>query len=166
MVKDFTCYAPTKGDGSSYTIGHFGIGDDYEGDKPNVYQVSMNAVNANYVFKKPTGFRNVWSDHGSGGKIHWGIWEVECPTGYGALSDVCVHGYNSPSVDVIWCLREDYLEVETRDRWIWDDKHSGANDDCDINGGRTFQTKELVTATNERGAAKTLKKIKDVYFGK
>ena len=165
--RDFTCYEPTRSSrllDTNYTVGHFGINDNYKGSKPVVYQLSVTGRNANNVFERPTGFSKIWEDHGAGGRIDWGIWEVKCPSGYGALSDVCVNGHHSPSTNAIVCIKDIYLEYELRDKWIWDDKLSGAYADCDINGGNVIHTKALVTATNRRSSKRTLRKIKEIYL--
>lgn len=159
---DFTCYGPTP-DGSSYTVGHFGIGNSHDGPKPNVYQVSVTGISAEAVFAKPLGFFNIWEDHGSHGDDNWGLWQVNCPNGFRALSDVCVNGYHQPSNDEIWCINEDFLDDDYHDDWIWDDKGSGADANCDINGGQSLYTNDLVAATNQRGSKKYLSKIKDEY---
>ena len=176
-IHDFACYKPKDQGDFSYTVGHFGIGDkpigfgDDELSKRtyqlSTYQLSVTGgVNASDVFTKPNNFSMIWSDKGSGGSIPWSIWDVECPKGYGALSDVCVNGYHLPSADVIVCIKDDYLTKEKRVRWIWNDKLSGADVDCAINGGSAAHTFSLVAGTANWHDNKILHKIKDIYLGK
>ena len=162
---DFTCYKPDNTGSGRYTVGHFGINANYRGNKPVVYQVSATRQGAKRVFKEPERFRRIWKDSGSGGTYDWSVWEVVCSIGYGALSDVCQIGYNSPSTSTIMCIKDKYLENEYRDRWLWHDKGSGVYADVDINGGSSTRTQNLVTATNQRGSKRTLHAIKSQYFG-
>ena len=177
-IYDFACYKPKDQGDLSYTVGHFGIGDkpiEFGGDKRSktdhelsTYQLSVSTggIHATDVFTKPKNFSMIWSDKGSGGSIPWSIWDVECPKGYGALSDVCVNGHQVPSADVIFCIKDYYLTKEKRVRWIWNDKSSGADVDCAINGGSATHTFSLVAGAANWQDKKIFYKIKDIYLGK
>ena len=89
---------------------------------------------------------------------------MNCPTGYGSLSDLCMRGYSQPPPDAIWCVEEKYLEDDYHNTWIWNDQGTGADQDCDINGGQSDFTKEFIGATTTRGGKKSLKKIAKKYF--
>ena len=161
---DFSCYAPITGSTHQYVIGHFGIGASRNGRKPTPYVMSVIGDKPENIFKRPTHYQQIWKDSGSGGQKEGSFWTVVCPNGFASLSDLCQLGYGTPSSGAVWCINKRYLENDYHDKWIWDDRWSGAYDDVDIMGGRTRLTKELVSATNRRGQKKTLKGIKNTFI--
>ena len=165
---DFSCYAPSSDSSSRmFVIGHFGIRDQQNGRKPRTYVVSLAGdADVNSVFQHPLSYSIIWTDAGSGATKDGSFWKVNCPDGYGSLSDLCQVGHKSPNLDAVWCIKKDYLEDDERDVLIWDDTNSGAQKNVDINGGQyEHRTMDLVAATTERGTTKTLKRIKMEYLG-
>ena len=164
---NFACYAPSLASTSNlFVIGHFGISENRNGLKPKTYVVSLaRDVKGNPVFQYPISYSLIWRDAGSFASKDGSFWKVNCPEGYGSLSDLCQIGYTSPNLDAIYCINQDYLEDDQHGNWIWDDTASGAAKDVDINGGDSELTKELVAATTQRGETKSLNKIKSEYLG-
>ncbi|CZT51857.1 uncharacterized protein RSE6_13065 [Rhynchosporium secalis] len=56
----------------------------------------------------PTDYTLLWTDKGSQGEHDGSIWRPIAPAGYVSLGDVCVYKYNKPSVDLVWCVRDDF----------------------------------------------------------
>ena len=163
---DFSCYAPSSNDLSNenHVVGHFGIRDNKDGRKPKAFVVSFTGDKSS-AFRRPVSYSQIWNDRGSGAKKDGAFWKVNCPNGYGSLSDLCKYGWSYPSINDIWCIKEDYLERDYHGTWIWNDRRSGARRDVDINGGNSEMTKQLVAATTRRGTKKWLKKIKSEFIG-
>lgn len=59
------------------------------------------------VVARPLGYARIWSDKGSRGKNDGSIWRPLPPDGYLSLGDVAAKGYDTLSVDKIWCVRVD-----------------------------------------------------------
>jgi len=161
---DFSCWGPGYYPGNSgyYPIGHFGNGA-YQ--KPQrAYVLSLSEPSWTGILKRPTGFNRIWKDSGSGASLDGSFWSVGCPLGYQSLSDVCRRGYDEPDIYSVWCINDRFLESDHHDNLIWNDRGTGAYSDVDINGGQSELTKELVSATTERGSTKYLRKIKSTYL--
>lgn len=158
---DFSCWAP-RNTRLGYVVGHFGSKSHSQPSDP--YVVSVSGRSESDVFKKPIGYSRIWKDSGSGAYSDGSFWEVNCPFGYGSLSDLCQKGYSRPSINDVWCVKNTYLDNEHRNNWIWDDRRSGAYSDVDINGGNSRHTKRLISATTRRGQTKSLNKISSVYL--
>ncbi|XP_078374887.1 uncharacterized protein LOC144658339 [Oculina patagonica] len=93
------------------------------------------------LIKPPTGYEQVWTSSGSGGKEEGSFWRVEAPSGYVALGDVACKGYtgyshSSPTSQFTAkyaCIREDLLsEGEVHPGALWTDRGSGAHMDVSI----------------------------------
>ena len=113
-------------------------------------------------------FSKIWStDYQDSGVLQTGsFWQVNCPKGYGALSDLCQHGDSEPSISQVSCIREDYLEDDLHDDRIWSSSMSGAAVLVKLRGGKTDLTEALLGATtNEGGKRSGLKKIKSDLIG-
>eukprot|EP00957_Ditylum_brightwellii_P026457 2001635-Ditylum_brightwellii.AAC.1 len=54
------------------------------------------------------------------------FWKPIPVEGYSCLVHVVQPNYNTPSMNLIWCVKEEYLEAANRN-WVWDDKGSGAH---------------------------------------
>ncbi len=63
----------------------------------------------NSVVASPTGYAQVWVDKGSSAEQKGSLWRPVPPSGYVALGHVTAAGYDAPSTDKIWCLREDLV---------------------------------------------------------
>ena len=161
---NFACYHPNGASLGSghFAIGHFGTASYGQPQKP--YVVTVEGENRNDVFEKPSGLNRIWTDSGSGAHEDGSFWTVSCPSGYGSLSDVCQIGHDQPSLDVIWCVKDKYLENDYHDQFLWNDAETGADVDIDIMGGNTELTKEFVAVTTSRGEKKSLKKISNTYL--
>ena len=164
-VHDFSCYAPDTSSGG-FSIGHFGIGQKPDGSKPKTYIMSITGTNVEPdVVRNPLSYTLTWTDKDTGANKDGGMWKVNCPNGYAALSDLCTLGYEEPALDAVICIDEKYLDVDNHNVWIWDSKSSGAETELDVNGGGTTLTNELISATTSHGKTKTLKAIKPIYVG-
>jgi hypothetical protein len=75
----------------------------------------------------PVSYTKIWDDGKSGGKNDGTIWRPNAPSGYVSLGDVATGGYDAPSTNDIWCVREDLVvESDYDPTKIWDDRGSGA----------------------------------------
>ncbi|KAJ4155967.1 hypothetical protein LMH87_001186 [Akanthomyces muscarius] len=63
----------------------------------------------NSVVASPTGYAQVWVDKGSSAEQKGSLWRPVPPSGYVVLGHVTAAGYDAPSTDKIWCLREDLV---------------------------------------------------------
>ena len=170
----FSCYAPSFSITSKsyyFVIGHFGIGDHRHGNKPTTYVVSpIECEDGNTAFRRPESFSRLWTDSGSGASTDGTFWRVNCPNGYGSLSDLCQQGYSEPNKNTVWCIKHEYLEDDQHDTWLWDSIGAGTNNvgsvtSVDVNGGKSDLTRELVSVTTTHGATNTMKRIKAELIG-
>ncbi|CAN8104434.1 unnamed protein product [Discula destructiva] len=77
----------------------------------------------------PTGYDQIYQDGKSGGSRDGAIWRPKAPDGYTALGDVCTNGYSAPSLDDIWCVRNELLSPGQYDgSCIWNDHGSKGTD--------------------------------------
>ena len=154
--QDFSCYAPDlRPEEKDRTVGNFGIKATPDGAKPKVYGVSVTTEQTEDIFKRPLSFEETWKDRLSGADEDGSFWRVNCPGGFGSLSDLCKSQWSEPSVEDVWCINERYLEDDPRTSVIWEDKGSGAINNVLINGGQQNHTKELISTWSA-----TLKRIK------
>lgn len=117
-----------------YILGTFAIGNysDVNADGNNWALCVQAAPGSNNPLSSPTGFTQIWNDHGSGGANDGSCWRPIAPDGYVALGDVMVNGYNAPSTDTIVCIRKDLTVTGMAGNQIWCDKNSGASMDIDV----------------------------------
>ncbi|WP_166658097.1 Vps62-related protein [Actinokineospora alba] len=109
-----------------YSLGDVAMG--AHGKRPaNVFLVAGDSG----VVARPTGYRLVWSDHGSGGTHDVSLWAPVPPSGYTCLGNVASPSYSQPSTDRIRCVRSDYTRAGSPVK-IWDDSESGADSDVGI----------------------------------
>ncbi|WP_431419222.1 Vps62-related protein [Actinokineospora sp.] len=80
---------------------------------------------------RPTGYRWIWDDKGSGGDYDGSLWEPIPPMGYICLGSVANSGYYPPSTDVVRCLKSTYTLPGVAGK-EWDDSGSGADDDVSL----------------------------------
>ncbi|MFZ3499291.1 Vps62-related protein [Streptomyces sp. 5.8] len=81
---------------------------------------------------RPTGYENVWTDHGSGGKYNGAVWRPIPPAGYVAMGFVSpVNTYEQPSLDAVVCVRED-LTFCANVTAGYHDKGTGAKKDLSL----------------------------------
>ncbi|EME43828.1 hypothetical protein DOTSEDRAFT_53114 [Dothistroma septosporum NZE10] len=76
--------------------------------------------------KHPTGYNLIWNDAGSGGKFDVSIWRPVAPDGYVAMGEYCSNSSTKPSVNAVWCIRQDYTADGKFGPSWWDDRGSGA----------------------------------------
>ena len=79
------------------------------------------------ALKPPTGFEQVWNDHGSGGTHDGSIWRPVAPDGYVAMGLVVSGGYDQPSLDSVRCVHESLVHRGTPGDALWSDAGSGAH---------------------------------------
>ena len=163
-VGGFSCYAPSFSVASEasyfFVVGHFGT----SGNKPTSYVVSpIDCNDGNTVFRRPESFSRLWTDSGSGAWRDGAFWRVNCPNGYGSLSDICTNGYSEPEKNTVWCIMLEYLEDDLHDTWVWDSK--GTVGIVDVNGGKSDLTRELMSVTTTHGATNIMKRIKTEMIG-
>ncbi|HEX8616846.1 MAG TPA: Vps62-related protein [Thermoanaerobaculia bacterium] len=76
----------------------------------------------------PSGFTQVWNDHGTGNTGGDGAcWQIVPPDGYVALGTVFNNNnYNSPDPSHYWCIRADLVTQLGVGTAIWNDQGTGA----------------------------------------
>lgn len=77
----------------------------------------------------PVDYDLIWADKGSGADKDGSCWRPKPPTGYVALGDVFVRGYNKPSFQDVVCVKAELAYVAKTGDTIWKDKGSGAKKD-------------------------------------
>ena len=77
----------------------------------------------------PIDYVLIWTDKGSGADKDGSCWRPKPPTGYVALGDVFVGGYNKPSLQDVVCVKAELAYVAKIGDTIWEDKGSGAKKD-------------------------------------
>ena len=77
----------------------------------------------------PTGYTQIWADHGSGGNNDGSVWRPIAPDGYIAMGLVVVGGYNQPSLDAVRCVSQSLVHRATPGASVWCDAGSGAHGD-------------------------------------
>jgi len=84
------------------------------------------------LLSAPTSYTKVWDDSGSFASWDGSIWSVNCPDGYKGLGIVANQGHDSPSLEDVRCVREDFTATADFGDKIWDDSGSGAALDIGI----------------------------------
>lgn len=77
----------------------------------------------------PSGFAQVWNDHGSGGHEDGSFWFPVAPQGYVALGCAAQIGYTQPATDVMMYVRADLVTLAPTGPLVWSDSGSGAHED-------------------------------------
>jgi hypothetical protein len=78
----------------------------------------------------PVDYEWVWDDRGSGAHMDGSVWRPVAPAGYTALGDVANRGYHKPSLDDVWCVRNDLVATATyAHSSTWTDRGSGGDHD-------------------------------------
>ncbi|KAL8711387.1 MAG: hypothetical protein Q9220_004285 [cf. Caloplaca sp. 1 TL-2023] len=89
-----------------------------------------NASPSKPAVKSPDDYTRIWIDEGGGGQYDGTFWRPVAPTGYKSLGDVIVASYTKPSVDKIWCVREDLVTTaQFPASSLWDDAGGGGKYD-------------------------------------
>ncbi|CAN9293700.1 unnamed protein product [Alternaria alternata] len=80
---------------------------------------------------RPIEYQWRWNDSKTGG-IHPGsCWRPIPPSGYVSLGDVWQNKYTAPSVNAVWCVREDLtIQSQFAEHSFWDDLKGGGQHDC------------------------------------
>ncbi|RYP75976.1 hypothetical protein DL771_002048 [Monosporascus sp. 5C6A] len=82
---------------------------------------------------RPVSYTLIWTDQGSGATLDGSFWRPVPPLGYVALGDVAGKGWSMPSVEKVWCVREDLVGYgKFLATSVWDDAHSGVNTDVSV----------------------------------
>ncbi|KAK1507832.1 uncharacterized protein CCOS01_16138 [Colletotrichum costaricense] len=82
---------------------------------------------------RPIDYTRIWSDTGSGATNNGAVWRPVAPAGYVALGDVGNTNYGKPSLDKMWCVREDLVGYgKFLATSAWDDSASGADADVSL----------------------------------
>lgn len=84
------------------------------------------------ALKAPTGYRQRWTDAGSGADDDVAFYEPICPPGYRALGHVTVASHSRlPSLNDIRCVKSEYT-VPGKFEFVWNDGGSGADRDVSV----------------------------------
>ena len=84
------------------------------------------------ALKAPTGYRQRWTDAGSGADKDVAFYEPICPPGYRVLGYVTVASHSSlPSLNDIRCVKSKYT-VPGKFEFVWNDRGSGADRDLSV----------------------------------
>jgi|GEM_PF-582028 len=127
--KDVTIWRPIPTDPSYFIVGDYAQ-DNYDyavGSAPLVKAVNDDPDNP--LIKRPTGYREVWNDHGTGTKQDCSIWYPTPPDGYVSVGYVANNKYDKPALDNYACLRHDLVGPIDPGAQIWNDLGSGAKMD-------------------------------------
>ncbi|ANW18409.1 Vps62-related protein [Streptomyces clavuligerus] len=128
-VKPFFADIGQKG----FTLGHVArrSHDDINGKSATVMPLYV-SVHPPELFAPPVRWDLVWTDRGSGAHSDASIWRPVPPPGYVALGDVCVRGYNAPSLPDYRCVKNGdvrghtYVREATIGGCIWNDRGTGS----------------------------------------
>ena len=129
---DVTIYRPNPTDQSYAIIGDYAQGN-YSG--PTGTSLIVKAINddpSNPLLQSPTGYNQVWNDHGSGGHNDGSIWFPVAPDGYRTIGYVCQAGYDAPFIPNYVCIRKDLTVEAQAGALIWNDQGSGAHMDVEL----------------------------------
>ncbi|CAE7007426.1 hypothetical protein P3342_002718 [Pyrenophora teres f. teres] len=108
-------------------LGSFAGSKYYNGLNGKQGTLLVGSVQGKSAVAEPVGYTLMWNDKKSKGDFDGAFWRPTAPNGYVALGDICTGSYNTPSLDQIWCVREDLvMGSEFRKSNIWDDAGSGA----------------------------------------
>lgn len=89
------------------------------------------APDSNNPLVFPTDYNLIWNDKKSGATMNGSCWRPIPPTGYVALGDVFVTGYDKPPLNYVTCVRQDLTAIATLGAEIYKDTKSGATMDID-----------------------------------
>ncbi|WP_421109222.1 Vps62-related protein [Streptomyces sp. NEAU-S77] len=135
---------------AAYNVGGFGsIGEwktlaqlgrpSFDDINGKVAAIQVRAVSpGDGLLRPPTGFTKIWGDHGTGSDKDGSVWRPVPPSGYVALGDVFVSGYNSPNPAQYACVRKDavgghrYVREARIGGEIWNDRGSGGDRDVSV----------------------------------
>lgn len=81
------------------------------------------------ALRAPAGYEEIWADHRSGADLNGSCWRPIPPSGYVALGDVFVAGYDKPLLDYVACVRADLVGDGVIGSVVWDDTHTGSKKD-------------------------------------
>jgi len=91
----------------------------------------------NGVLASPTGFTQVWADHGSGADYSVAIYRMNAPSGYTCLGNVAVGNYGTiPDVSKYCCVKNEYV-VRADTVQVYNDK--GSSSDRDVSFWKTIR---------------------------
>lgn len=82
------------------------------------------------LLKPPTGWQQIWNDHGSHKSSHYSVWRAIPPQGYRVLGDVAIFGsnnYDPPNSQKYMCVHESLcipLQADQLTGPIWTDRGS------------------------------------------
>lgn len=136
-IHNVTIYRPSPTDAGWFTIGDYAQNNYHVPTGISPIVMAVNDDPDNPLIKPPTTLSQVWNDKGSGGKHDGSIWFPVPPDGYVSIGFVAQMGYQPPGptskVPLNYaCLRRDLVEQTTVGPVIWNDRHSGANQDVTI----------------------------------
>ncbi|MCE9669349.1 Vps62-related protein [Myxococcus stipitatus] len=83
------------------------------------------------VLARPTDYTLVWDDKGTHGQHDVSFWHPVPPAGYTCLGTVANRGYDKPALDLVRCVRSEYV-LPAAGTWVWDDKGSGGSLDVTL----------------------------------
>ncbi len=131
--RDAAFYHPVPPAGF-HALGSIGIGKAASAFNPNGQVASLCVQAAAPVAGKaplarPVSYDYIWDDRGSGAGMDGSCWRPVPPSGYVALGDVFVNGYNPPSTEDVMCVATELVGEGIVGDWIWDDAGSGADRD-------------------------------------
>ena len=124
--RDFSSHRANEPSGY-FSLGDIGVGSHY---KPP-FSIVVRARKSDALVA-PTGFRERWTDRGSGARRDVAFYEPICPSGYRVLGYVTVASYSArPSTNDIRCVKSNYV-VQGQWKWVWNDAGSGADRDVTV----------------------------------
>ena len=175
----FSCYRADLNESAStppnkFSIGHFGYGSNTYGPPSNtIWAISLSDPDKeSEILQPPASFTKMWSTNyeDSGIDQAGSFWQVNCPSGYGALSDLCQLGESEPSKSEIFCIKEDYLEDDLHNSDIWKPILAGFAVDPNVMGGLISKlSRFLIGVMAPRDTPykrEGLKMIKSEFMGK
>jgi hypothetical protein len=100
---------------------------------PNIdgrqWMLVVKANDGSDALAPPESYTREYDDAGSGADLNGSFWTPNCPAGYVAMGSVAQHGWGSPGLDDVTCVREDLTRAgEAVSTFIWIDAETGAND--------------------------------------
>ena len=120
--RDFSSYHPKD----CPSLADSGVGNYV--DKPVGYCVEALKPQSLVV---PSGWSVIWKDSGSGADWDGSFWKFSCPAGFVALGHAAKRDYNQPDINNYRCVNSSLVTSGTFSN-VWEDKGSGANEDCSI----------------------------------
>ncbi|HEX7316671.1 MAG TPA: Vps62-related protein [Pyrinomonadaceae bacterium] len=129
---DVSVYRPAPSDSTFFIVGDYAQGNYNNPYGPSLIVKALNDNPSNPLLKAPTGYSQVWNDHGSGGTYDGSFWYPVAPDGYVSIGCVCNGGYNPPVIPQYMCVRKDLTTSAQGGPLIWNDRGSGANMDVSL----------------------------------